>query len=252
MQAPLIRWLIRLGFGGVGLVCTVGYAAQCGLVEFLSDRSRGVEVQLDLCPGKTEVSQGAILTLAPGARLWLKVPQVGEPGREYQMVCQSRSEGMLALLVESQAPPWIGSVSLRCAPWDGSRLACASADGKPNVLFCVAGRFDQPSVETLPEKGASIVLRSAGRDLGGMEDPARRQAVLEAVRSEVELCHALYGVTRQFEVEWEVDAAGKVIEITPTLPIERIDPEFADCLTSAIRSYPYPKSSRTVFLSAIL
>jgi hypothetical protein len=85
-----------------------------------------------------------------------------------------------------------------------------------------------------------------------MEDPARRQAVLEAVRREVELCHALYGVTRQFEVEWEVDAVGKVIEITPTLPIERIDPEFADCLTSAIRSYPYPKSSRTVFLSAIL
>lgn len=248
----LLKWLVWLGFGEAGLVCTVGYAAECGKIQFLQDRSRGVEVQFDQCPGAQEVAEGAILNLAPGARLWLKLPATEASGQEYQMICQSRSEGALSLLIESLGPPWVGSRSLRCSPWDGSGFACDGADGKPKVFVCVAGELTGPASEPSPRKGASIVLRSLGQAPGGLEEPSRHQAVLEAIEKEGQLCHKLYGVERKFSVEWTVDVEGKVTEIAPEAAIWKANPEFADCLTSMIRSYPYPKSSRTVFLNAAL
>lgn len=247
----LLRWLVWLGFGGAGLIWMVGYAAECGKIQFLEDRSRGVEVQFDRCPGAQEVSEGAILNLAPGARLWLKLP-AAEAGRGYQMVCQSRSDSALVLLIESLEPPWVGSDSLQCEPWDGSGFACDGADGKPKVLVCVAGELTGSTFEPSPRKGASIVLRSLGQAPGGLEEPSRRQAVLEAIEKEGQLCHKLYGGGRKFNVEWTVDAAGKVTEIAPEAAISKASPGFADCLTGVIRSYPYPKSSRTVFLNAAL
>ncbi len=245
----LLKRLSWLGFGGAGLVCTVGYAAECGKIQFLQDRSRGVEVQFDQCPDAQEVSEGALLNLAPGARLWLKLAAGEAAGREYQMICQSRSESALTLRIESLRPPWVGSRSLKCGPWEVSGFACDSAGGKPNVFVCVAGEFTGPASEPSPRKGASIVLRSLDQAVGGLEDPSRRQAVLEAIAKEGQLCHKLYGAGRKFSVEWTVDVEGKVTEIALDAAIWKASPEFADCLTGVIRSYPYPKSSRTVFLN---
>lgn len=242
------RWVWALA---IGWIWAAANAAECGKIKFLEDRSRGVEVKFASCPGTREIAEGAILNLAPGARLWLKLPAAEGSRQEYQMVCQSRSEVALALLVESLKPPWVGSRSLKCGPWDGTGFACDGLDGKPKVFVCVAGELSGPASEPSPRKGASIVLRSLEVP-GGLEEPSRRFGVLEAIAQEGRLCHRLYGVGRRFSVEWTVDAAGKVTEIAPDAAIWKASPEFADCLISLIRSYPYPKSSRTVFLNAAL
>lgn len=239
----------KLVWAIIGWVLAVANAAECGKIKFLTERSRGVEAKFTPCPDGREVAEGTILSLVPGARLWLKLP-ASDAGQEYQVVCQSRAKSTLVLLIESLNPPWLGSRSLKCGPWDGSGFACDGVDGQPKLLVCAVGEFSLAAVETLPRKGASIVLRSP-EALDGLEEPSRRQQVLEAIEREGQLCHKLYGVGRKLRVEWTVDAQGQVTEVRAD-ELEEGDSELAECIVRVVQSYPYPKPSRTMSLQATL
>ncbi|WP_022948880.1 hypothetical protein [Methylohalobius crimeensis] len=248
----LAAGLISLILLGTGSVWAAESTDRCGKVRFLKDKSRGVEVRLNACMENDEVAEGAILRLAPEARLWLRVSPAEDTIGESQIICQSRAESPLPIMLESADPPRLKSNLLDCGRWDQKRLSCNGVKGESNIFFCVLARFEKPSAEKRPKKGTSVVLRSFDPGASGLEDRSRQLEELEAIKNEAQLCHELYGVEREFRMEWEVDATGKVIRIAPNESLEKTHPDFAACLLDAIRFHDYPPSARTVFLSGLL
>ncbi len=226
------------------LAATIEWAfGACDRVRFLEDRSRGVAVLLDTCPGETAIAPGTLLRLAPGARLWLASEE-----NSSQMVCQSQADRALTLAVGQSDPPWLSSGSENCRMQDRRFICRDAGNGKP-ILLCVLASVEPTPAAARPRQGTSLVLRDAFTT-EGLQNRNRRQAVITELGRTAELCHRLYGIDQQYPLSWRVNPAGQVETVEMPAALTQTHPQFAACLEDVIRSHPHPESSQAITLSA--
>lgn len=248
MGFETVKVRFPVGLALIGLMhWGASFASPCSNIGIQADKSQGVEVRVNLCPEQDRLSLGSVLAIAPGARLWLEASQAAEDGRIEQMICQSRlSSPIKARLVEDQLP-WIKPDFMgNCTPWDGRQFSCRDAQGETGAFFCVAARIKVPLWNARPKLGTSLVLRSP---LGGGND-FPEQAVIAALKEQVQLCRQLFGVKQTIEARWQVDSEGRVNDLAISPPRPLIPADFHGCVAAAIQYFAYPKPGQSVPLFA--
>ncbi|BCX81170.1 hypothetical protein MIT9_P0748 [Methylomarinovum caldicuralii] len=177
-------------------------APSCDRLAWMPERSRGVVPLSARCPQKPQLALGSILQLLPGSRLWLQSAS-GE-----EMVCQSRSDSPIALLINRTDPPWFSSARLPDCRWQERRWRCGDGRGKMLLLCVLAENRGEEKRTDTPQPATSLVLRSppgvAGQDC---------RTVPQAVRRGLRLCLELTGRTDPVSLSWQTGEDGRVKEI---------------------------------------
>jgi hypothetical protein len=254
----------------VSLLCAASggeaYAADCGVVHYLENKSNGVEVASNKCGANNDVAVGSTFNLMPGARLWIKSPQNPESEKHYHAICQNRSPESIAIGVDEAALPWISPKGLKnCSGWVDNKLHCDGENGEQNALYCVIAEI-APSfylASNAVERTTSVTMRSL-KPLKAHEPAkaAQTQAsfdqaqIVAALRPEAELCRTVYQPSGRVKIEWMVDANGQAANLVPRMETDNAedggdaDKGFIACVTDVVKSFPYPKPPKHAFLSA--
>lgn len=241
------------------------YAAECGVVQYLENKSNGVEVAANTCKVKDYVAVGSLFNLMPGARLWIKSPLSPSVEKHFNAICQNRSSAAISIALDSAASPWIAPNGLKnCSGWVDNKLSCDGVNGEKNALYCVIAEIE-PSIylaASSMERTTSVTLRGIPRIKPRNETPAEqpigfeKEHIITAMRPETELCRNVYQPDYRVKVEWIVDEQGQVINVAPHAEAEGAeeayteDKGFIDCIVDVVKYFPYPKLSKFAFLSA--
>lgn len=230
-------------------------ADECGVVHYLENKSNGVDVVSNNCKASDSVAVGSKFNLMPGARLWIKSPQNAGSEKQYQAICQNRSQVSVSISLDNAASPWLSPKGLKnCSGWTDNKLSCDGASGEKNGLYCVIAEIEpnvQLAVNTI-ERTTSVRIR----DLKLIKPSSDASEFITAMQPEAELCRTVYQPNARVKVDWIVDDQGQVINVVPhpegdvTEDEAAADKGFVDCIVDVVKYYPYPKSSKFVFLSA--
>ena len=241
---------------------TTATAETCGVLHYVASKSNGVTVTSNACGVADDVAVGAEFKLLPGARLWFK-SKLSNDTSKMQGICQSRAQEPLSLVVNSNSQPWIQPGSgLNCSAWSGNKMQCADIKASTGALTCVlAADTSGANTGSLEERTTSVRMRSLpalnSNDLneqGPSVGKTSRQRIIADLQAEAVMCRAANPGARDINVNWLVDAQGRVVQIdVPPLGVtvqNLYDKQMSDCISAVIKDFNYPKSSEAVWLTS--
>lgn len=224
---------------------TNAYAAECGIMVFLKNKSRGVNVSENSCISADEIALGTVFELTSGGRLWLKSQSAADTDSDFQVICQSRSMSPIQVSVSNIFLPWINPKGLKnCTSWVNHHMSCDDVSGNKNSFFCAIALIQRPDFNSPKEieRTTSIKLRKLGKNV-------TIDQLTKAMDQEAGLCRSLYQSGQQVEIGWTIDMSGSAKNIQLKSFKNPADKQFVDCVMDVVKDFPYPAYSTEVSVS---
>lgn len=220
-------------------------AAECTVLQYLQNKSQGVEIGNNTCTEANQLAIGTQFSLLPGARLWLRSNLQTETQRQAQIICQNQANHNVSIEVSSLFLPWIKAQSLeQCSSWSHNKLTCEDNNGNKNAFFCMAASIKRPNFRQAqkPERSTSVVMRKIYVAETGY---AYFKEVIDFITPEVDLCKQLYTGKGQFKVQWDVNAYGRVEQISVNYKQQTNNPRLYECVKTVVEQFEYPLMSKS-------
>lgn len=224
---------------------TVAYGSECGIMLFLKNKSRGVNVSDNSCKSTDDIALGTVFELMSGGRLWLKSQSAPDTDSDFQVICQSRSMSPIQVSVSNIFLPWINPKGLKnCTSWVDHHMSCDDVNGNKNSFFCAIALIKRPDFNSAKEieRTTSIKLRKLGNNVS-------TEQLTKAMDQEAGLCRTLYKSGQQVDVEWTIDKSGSAKNIQLKSFKNPVDKQFIDCVMDVVKDFPYPVYSNEVSIS---
>ena len=155
-------------------------ANECGVFEFLEDRSNGIQISNNQCQSSNEVSVGTRFKLSASARLFLKSPS-RVTQLKYGLICQNRGKQDVHFSIDSKTSPWIKNVEhLECDKWKNNQLKCRSSKDKDINFLCHVSK----TVASNSKNNKAVVLnKSLYNGVAVIAKPANTNKAVERTTS---------------------------------------------------------------------
>ena len=215
-------------------------AAGCIMMQYLDNKSQGVELFKNSCQQNAQVAIGARFELTPGARLWLKSSLQSESKKYFQMICQNQANHPVTLKVSSMFLPWITADNLKnCGPWNNTKLSCADNNGNKHGFVCVTAPIKNPDFSKFkqPERTTSVNMRNVYIDKTGY---AYFKDVIDFLKPEIKLCQQLHPSDFQIEVQWNVNGYGAMANIYVIPTGAKLKLQLSECVQAVVDQFDYP------------
>lgn len=224
------------------------FASECDSIQYDSGKSRNVSISQNDCQDKA-ISIGTVISLAPGARLWLHEGSVNKSPSYDHLICQSKSWKIIKLKISQSSAPWIKVTGQQnCTSWTHNKLICTDTSQQSGSLFCIIKTLKKYSVPKNQqiERTTSVTMRSLKTSEPKSSEDLIKQT-FNAIGEEVELCKDLYTDGWAISTAWHIDANTKAqnVRVTQNIP-QTVSPSLIDCIESVIKTYPYPDSLKNI------
>lgn len=222
------------------LYCTNLSASDCGVLQFLKNKSHGVSIQKNACEKQTNIAIGTKIDLTPGARIWLKSFAKPDLDHHFQVICQNKSSFHVKLEVSRMFLPWMNPVNLdRCSSWIDNKLTCEDQNGNANRFFCAIASIKNPQhlIANEIERTTSVKMRTVDFNKGY---PLAMKDLIEIFKPEISLCRYLYQTRQTIDIKWTINDLGKVEDIAVSQIKSGKNSLFMECVEAVVKSYKYP------------
>ncbi len=221
------------------------YGAECGIMLFLKNKSRGVNVSENSCKSADEIALGTVFELTSGGRLWLKSQSAPDTDSDFQVICQSRSLSPVQVSVSNIFLPWINPKGLKnCTSWVDHHMSCDDVSGNKNSFFCAIALIKRPEYNSPKE-----IERTTSIKLRKLENNVSIDQLTKAMDQEAGLCRNLYQSGQQVDVAWTINKSGSAKNIQLKSFKNPVDKEFIDCVMDVVKDFSYPAYSNEVSVS---
>ena len=222
------------------MYCTNLKASDCGVLQYLKNKSHGVSIQKNACEKETNLAIGTKIDLTPGARIWLKTDEKPDLDHHFQIICQNKSNFHVKLEVSKMFLPWMNPVNLdRCSPWIDNKLTCKDQNGNANRFFCAIASIKNPQqlIDKEIERTTSVKMRKVKLKNGY---PLKMKDVIEIFKPEISLCRYLYQTRQTVDIKWTIDDQGEVQDIVVSQFKTEKNSLFSECVQAVVNSFKYP------------
>jgi len=238
LEGIMKYWVIKVIMMTILFFQSSLYAAECGDLQFLKNKSPGTQVLSHDCQAGYGLSIGSQLELVAGARLWLTA--FYDRQNDQQLICQNRSQKAVYLHIVSTRMPWIQVEKVKqCQSWHNNRLSCVIAPQQK--FFCISGIVKKPLKSfKRQERTTSITMRSLSHNKQGkiFNDKSYIEQSVKDMRTEINLCRDLLQSYVPVELIWNVNMLGQAVDVSI---ITEGHNEISSCIKDVVANYPYLK-----------